>query len=156
MRFDKIIMNPPFNGNLHLKILQEAMKHSDDVVNLSPIRWLQDPLAEYKKNSDFKKFEGIIKRIKDLEVVPASYAEKLFNIGLPFNLGIYHITEKGNWKNVSLLFSVSAFSASKSSIVARHPPLGISDIVLLPIVSALSPSSFACRSNSLAILKSLL
>ena len=99
MHFDKIIMNPPYNGNLHLKILQEAMKHGDEIVNLSPIRWLQDPLAEYKKNSDWFRFEDIRKRIKNLEVVPASYAEKLFNIGLPFNLGIYHITEKGNWKN---------------------------------------------------------
>ena len=52
MNFDHIIMNPPYDKNLHLKILQEAIKHSDDVVNLSPIRWLQDPLAEYKKNSD--------------------------------------------------------------------------------------------------------
>ena len=47
MNFDHIIMNPPYNRNLHLKILQEAMKHSNDVVNLSPIRWLQDPLADY-------------------------------------------------------------------------------------------------------------
>ena len=99
--FDKIIMNPPYNGSLHLKILSKIISEypNAEVVNLSPIRWLQDPLAEYKKNSDFKKFEDIIKRIKDLEVVPASYAEKLFNIGLPFNLGIYHIAEKGNWKN---------------------------------------------------------
>ena len=99
MHFDKIIMNQPYCRNLHLKILRETMKYSNDIIALSPIRWLQDPLAEYKKNSDFKKFEDIRKRIKDLEVVPASYAEKLFNIGLPFNLGIYHITEKGSWKN---------------------------------------------------------
>ena len=99
MNFDHIIMNPPYDKNLHLKILKEAMQHSKEIVNLSPIRWLQDPLAEYKKNSDFKKFEDIIRRIKDLEVVPASYAEKLFNIGLPFNLGVYHITKNGNWKN---------------------------------------------------------
>ena len=52
----KIIMNPPYNRNLHLKILQEAMKHGDEIVNLSPIRWLQDPLAEYKKNSDWFRF----------------------------------------------------------------------------------------------------
>ena len=56
MKFDHIIMNPPYCRNLHLKILNEAIHHSDDVVNLSPIRWLQDPLAEYKRNSDFKRF----------------------------------------------------------------------------------------------------
>ena len=94
-------MNPPYSGNLHLKILSKIISEypNAEVVNLSPIRWLQDPLAEYKKNSDFKKFEDIIRRIKNLEVVPASYAEKLFNIGLPFNLGIYHITKDGGWDN---------------------------------------------------------
>ena len=35
MNFDHIIMNPPYNGSLHLKILSEAMKHSDDVANLN-------------------------------------------------------------------------------------------------------------------------
>ena len=90
-----IIMNPPYDKNLHLKILQEAMKHSDDVVNLSPIRWLQDPLAEYKKNSDWKKFEDVRKRIESLDVVSAAEAQKLFSSGQYENLGIYHITKNG-------------------------------------------------------------
>ena len=98
MNFDHIIMNPPYDKNLHLKILQEAMKHSTDVVNLSPIRWLQDPLAEYKKNSDFKKFEGIRKRIETLDVVPNSVACCMFGAGIAMNLGIYHITPKGGWE----------------------------------------------------------
>ena len=45
MKFDCIIMNPPYCRNLHLKILNEAICYSDDIVNLSPIKWLQDPLA---------------------------------------------------------------------------------------------------------------
>lgn len=91
MHFDKIIMNPPYNGNLHLKILQEAMKHSDYVVNLSPIRWLQDPLAEYKKNSDFKKFEDIRKHIYCVQIIPIKEANELFGIDLSSDLGIYQI-----------------------------------------------------------------
>lgn len=106
MNFDHIIMNPPYDKNLHLKILQEAMKHSDDVVNLSPIRWLQDPLAEYKKNSDWKKFCDIRERTESLDVVSAAEANKLFGIGAFIDLGIYHITPKGGrdltnfWKEV--------------------------------------------------------
>ena len=95
MNFDHIIMNPPYDKNLHLKILQETMKHSDDVVNLSPIRWLQDPLAEYKKNSDWKKFESVRKRIETLDVVSAAEAQKLFGSGQYENLGIYHLTKNG-------------------------------------------------------------
>ena len=91
----KIIMNPPYNKNLHLKILQEAMKYSDDIVNLSPIRWLQDPLAEYKKNSDWKRFSDIRKYIESLDVVIAAEARKLFSSGQYENLGIYYLTENG-------------------------------------------------------------
>ena len=85
-------MNPPYNKNLHLKILQEAMKHSDDVVNLSPIRWLQDPLAEYKKNSDWKKFADIREKIESLDVIDAKEANMLFGIQHS-DLGIYHLTK---------------------------------------------------------------
>lgn len=98
MNFDHIIMNPPYDKNLHLKILSEAMKHSNDVVNLSPIRWLQDPLAEYKKNSDWKKFCDVRKKIESLDVVPNSVACCMFGAGIAMNLGIYHITPKGGWE----------------------------------------------------------
>ena len=88
-------MNPPYNGNLHLKILQEAMKHGDEIINLSPIRWLQDPLAEYKKNSDWKKFASVRKRIETLDVVKASISDKLFGIQCG-DLGIYHLAKGSN------------------------------------------------------------
>ena len=100
MNFDHIIMNPPYSKNLHLKILQEAMKHSNDVVNLSPIRWLQDPLAEYKKNSDWEKFERVRSCIETLDVVPKVEATQLFNsAAFSMDLGIYHITENGSWES---------------------------------------------------------
>ena len=98
MNFDHIIMNPPYDKNLHLKIIQEAMKHSDDVVNLSPIRWLQDPLAEYKKNSDWKKFEDIRNHIETLEVIDPKVVKEAFGADFVSDIGIYHITLKGGWK----------------------------------------------------------
>lgn len=97
MNFDHIIMNPPYDKNLHLKILQEAMKHSNDVVNLSPIRWLQDPLAEYKKNSDWEKFADIRKKIENLDEIKSIEATSLFRAAFTMDLGIYHITDKGDW-----------------------------------------------------------
>ena len=75
-------MNPPYCRNLHLKILNEAINHSDDIVNLSSIRWFQDPLAEYKRNSDFKKFTEIRERIESIEVIDTRTANILFNIML--------------------------------------------------------------------------
>ena len=94
MNFDHIIMNPPYDKNLHLKALSEAMKHSDDVVNLSPIRWLQDPLAEYKQCTDFKRYEDIRKRVASIEEVGGEEAAKLFSAAFYSSLGIYHIDGK--------------------------------------------------------------
>ena len=99
MKFDHIIMNPPYCRNLHLKILNEAICYSDDIVNLSPIRWLQDPLAEYKRNSDFKKFTEIRERIESIEIIKVTDVENLFGISLPFNIGVYRITKDGGWIN---------------------------------------------------------
>ena len=51
LKFDVAIMNPPYDGNLHLKILEKVIPIADKVVNISPARWLQDPLAKYKKTA---------------------------------------------------------------------------------------------------------
>ena len=104
MPFDKIITNPPYNKNLHLKILREAMKHSDEIVNLSPIRWLQDPLAEYKRGSDWKKFGDIREKIIDITPIKAAEANDLFGIGLYADLGIYYFNEKAPNRLATHLF----------------------------------------------------
>lgn len=94
MKFDCIIMNPPYQKNLHLKILAEAIKHLKDdkskVINLSPVRWLQDPLAKDKKSTDFKRYEEkISKHLTDVNVINALEANNLFNIYNFTDLAIY-------------------------------------------------------------------
>ena len=98
-----IIMNPPY-GNLHLKILNNAIKTFPEakIVNLSPIRWLEDPLAEYKKNSDFKRFENLRKHIENVEKIPAKEAQTIFGAAIGTDLGIYTITKDGDWDSKSL------------------------------------------------------
>ena len=93
-------MNPPYSGNLHLKILSHLISLYQDaeIVNLSPIRWLQDPLAEYKKNSNWFRFENIRKKIENLDIISDIDAQDIFNAGFLSDLGIYHITENGGWK----------------------------------------------------------
>ena len=102
----KLILNPPYSKNLHLKILQEAMKRSDDVVNLSPIRWLQDPLAEYKKGTtDWKTYKNIREKIEGVDVVSMKEACDLFGALFNTDLGIYHITNKGGFDCKKLIKS---------------------------------------------------
>ena len=97
-------MNPPYSGNLHLKILSRLISlYSDaEIVNLSPIRWLLDPLAEYKKNSDWKRFIDIRKKIEDLRVVTSKEAQNLFGADIAGDLGIYILSKKGGFDSTSL------------------------------------------------------
>jgi hypothetical protein len=112
-------MNPPYDKNLHLKILREAIKHSDDVVNLSPIRWLQDPLAEYKKGSDWNTFKDVREKIADLEIISNNAASQMFNAHIAMNLGVYHITSKGGWERELQWYEklVAKFYVEKNTIV---------------------------------------
>ena len=99
MKFDVAIMNPPYDRNLHLKILEAVIPHAEKVVNISPVRWLQDPFAPYLTRSDYCKFEnGVSKHIKDLEVIPAKNATELFQeAAFTMNLGIYTCDSEGGW-----------------------------------------------------------
>ena len=90
MKFDCIIMNPPYQRNLHLKILAEAIKHlSDDgiCVNLSPVVWL----ANYNINRPMSKYRKVFNgKLKRLETIDHATANGLFGTGNSIEeLGIY-------------------------------------------------------------------
>ena len=98
--FDCIIMNPPYDGNTHLKILNNVVEEFPDaeIVNLSPIRWLTDPLAEHKKNSDYKKFPNVRDHISSLEIMNGAKMSSEFDAAFFADLAIYHLTKDGGYK----------------------------------------------------------
>lgn len=98
-KFDLVIQNPPYDRNLHLKILEAILPHAEKVINISPIRWLQDPFAPYLNRSDYIKFEtSVSKHIKDLEIIPAKKASELFQeASFTMNLGIYTCDAQGGY-----------------------------------------------------------
>ena len=98
MHFDIAIQNPPYDRNLHLKVLEQTLKVADKVINISPVRWLQDPFAPYSSKSDYCKFEeSISKKIETLDEIPAKDASKLFDAAFTMNLGIYVCSDKGGY-----------------------------------------------------------
>ena len=127
--FDCIIMNPPYERNLHLKILSEAITHLRDdnskCVNLSPVRWCTDPHAQYKKRSDFYKFENsILKKLESLDIIDYKKSSEQFGIYLYVNLGIYvtvndtvnKVDYKNLWKNSYTDFEIKLFNK-----IHNHP-----------------------------------
>ena len=98
MKFDICLMNPPYYRSTHLKFLEKAIKISDNVISIQPIRWLEEKVGRYKKNSAYNKYkESIAKYIKDLEIITAEEAEKKFNAAFSFNLGIYLCDKNGGY-----------------------------------------------------------
>ncbi len=59
MKFDLIISNPPYNQNLHLRILNEILSLSDNVCTVQPVSWL------YEKKTYESPLQKEIKRIKE-------------------------------------------------------------------------------------------
>lgn len=109
MKFDCIVMNPPYQKNLHLKVLAEAIKHLKDdssvCVNLSPVRWLQDPLMLQKSKSDYHRFEkSILNHTKQIDVIDKIDAQRLFeSTVMGADLGIYCCGSNGGFDSTSLV-----------------------------------------------------
>ena len=98
MKFDICLMNPPYYRSTHLKFLEKVIKISDNVISIQPIRWLEEKVGRYKKNSAYNKYkESIAKYIKDLEIITAEEAEKKFNAAFTFNVGIYLCDKNGGY-----------------------------------------------------------
>ena len=93
MKFDCIIMNPPYQKNLHLKILAEAIKHLKDdnskVVNLSPTPWL----AKFNIKRPFAKYRYLFNGfLNNITFVGHDIANSLFGTGNSIEeLGVYEM-----------------------------------------------------------------
>src|SRR5574344_2193667 len=81
-KFDIAIINPPYNGNLHLKILEAVIPVADNVVNISPIGYALDWLVFYnlKSTPKFKTKQYILKHIASCELFTATQANDMFKI----------------------------------------------------------------------------
>lgn len=100
MKFDACIMNPAYK--IHLKILNDVILVADTIINISPIRWLQDPLAERKQASDFKKYTNILEKIRSIDIIPSNQSNEIFDIDCG-DLGIYILTKDGGFNKYSLM-----------------------------------------------------
>ena len=84
MEFDYIFGNPPYNGNLHLKILEKSYKKLNEngkLIFVHPSRWCSDLAYYSKKDSiDIKKYYNL--PFQKFEVISAKEANRIFDISL--------------------------------------------------------------------------
>ena len=98
MKFDVAIMNPPYDGNLHLKILEKVIPVADKVVNISPVSHLVNCVNTFKdgKNDTKKYFAGIGKHLKSCgKIFSIEEALQIFTgarITNPLAIQVYEIS----------------------------------------------------------------
>ena len=84
MEFDYIFGNPPYKGNLHLKILEKSYKKlnkNGKLIFVHPSRWCSDLAYYSKKDSiDIKKYYNL--PFQKFEVISTKEANRIFDIAL--------------------------------------------------------------------------
>lgn len=89
-KFDVAIMNPPYDGNLHLKILEKVIQNADKVVNISPSNCYT--CNRLKFSTDIPMYDKFVKTIfshcTSVDPISASLASKIFNIGQGTDIAI--------------------------------------------------------------------
>lgn len=90
MKFDVAIMNPPYDGNLHLKILEKVIPVADKVVNISPSNCYSCNRLKFSTDipmyDTFK--ESVFKHCTAVDIMKGDVASKIFNIAQGTDLGI--------------------------------------------------------------------
>lgn len=95
MIINKTLMNPPYDGSSHLKILENVLTNilslnpAAEIVSIQPCDWLENPLTELKGGEYKKFFTDTLLSLTKLQVIDMMAAQKAFNIGTDVDLGIY-------------------------------------------------------------------
>ena len=58
-KFDIVLMNPPYEGELHIKFLIKVLEISNKVINISPIDWMLRTPNYFKNKGQFYKYYDI-------------------------------------------------------------------------------------------------
>ena len=105
MKFSCILGNPPYDKNLHLKIINTVINHLTEDGTASfihPARWYEDPLAEYKKGTDKVKFKNIVDRLDDVKIIDTKTANTKFDILSNSELMLSKLKQKPTGKNITV------------------------------------------------------
>lgn len=110
MKFDCVVGNPPYDRNLHLKIMEGVVgniKPDGSGCFVHPARWIQDPLWKYKENCDRKRFSGVAGRLESVYFIKTEDMYDLFKITYNGDLMVSVVKSKPTGKSFSIYSAVA-------------------------------------------------
>lgn len=89
MKFDVILMNPPYDRDLHIEFIRKCIGLCDTLINISPGGFIND-IGLYNTKT---KSHDVIKHLKDVEFINHKESNELFKTGhgiqSELHIGIY-------------------------------------------------------------------
>ena len=96
-RFSVILMNPPYDKDLHLKFLEKTADIADNIVSVQPATFL----VNLRKNGKAKKYKELKEKINNhVKSVEIENLNKTFNTGLYVPFTIITIDNKDNYNEI--------------------------------------------------------
>lgn len=130
-KFDLVVSNPPYDGDLHLQILDTFLKISKQCVFVHPARWMEDVLAQYKaKSATGKKYEHLKTALEKAYLIKSRDADHVFHIlnNQDMLIGVYSDSDLN--PNVPIYDdSKRFFDVLKSVISYAHDVKSLGDVV---------------------------
>ena len=130
-KFDLVVSNPPYDGDLHLQILNEFLKIGKKCVFIHPARWMEDVLAQYKaKSATGKKFEHLKTALEKAYLIKSRDADHVFHIlnNQDMIIGVYSDSDLN--PNVPIYDdSKQFFDVLKRVISYAHDVKSLGDVV---------------------------
>ena len=130
-KFDLVVSNPPYDGDLHLQILDTFLKIAKTCVFIHPARWMEDVLAQYKaKSATGKKYEHLKTALERAYLIKSRDADHVFHIlnNQDMLIGVYSDSDLN--PNVPIYDdSKRFFDVLKSVISYAHDVKSLGDAV---------------------------
>jgi hypothetical protein len=129
MKFDLVFSNPPYNGNVDIKILNEIIDVADEFVVVHPSTWALDIKGKTKLFTNFvSKIDGKVESLEFFNGNP------IFNIGLFVPCMITHINNNHN-SECQITFFDDEFAVKNLSKVTKFGSKW--ETLILPFITVL-------------------